>query len=477
MSHTSTPRILLVYPSCFFYPVWMERVDLKTSLIWLGSYLSRKYPVTYADFEIQIGRPNTPTQISRFQRRVRRYLEEHEFDILAISCWTSLSYLASREVARIAREVYPDKVIVVGGYHATARPHEFMTDERLFDYVITGEGELALEQIADGYHQAGRPAEIYQVAGPPVTAEHFVPYKWELVEQFVDEHIDHKINGPCIFVSRGCPFACSFCMEPSKDRRWRAFTPDEALDEVFRLQKLLDSYSVAIADACFGMRPGWRKEFLRKLVAAQPDFWVVVETRPEYLDEEDVTLFSQLKVEIQFGLESCSPDMLLLMHKTRKPDQFLRKFSEVSNMLSDHKVLHRANLIFNHPGETHRTLEETFAYMDREIERRDSYLMWACHGFMHFPGCEIDQKRQWYESEHGTRFLCGDWWREESDQYDNSQRVIPSRDLDNGGEKLWEQMLKERDEQLKATLAPSAFRFAARKYFLEWQDDPRFQDA
>lgn len=89
----------------------MERVEIKTSQLWLASYLDQYYPVTYADFEIEIGRPNTPTQIKRFRRKVRSYLEEQAFDILAISCWTSLSYratLAPRAFEFAARKYYDD---------------------------------------------------------------------------------------------------------------------------------------------------------------------------------------------------------------------------------------------------------------------------------------------------------------------------------------------------------------------------------
>jgi hypothetical protein len=42
---------------------------------------------------------------------------------------------------------------------------------------------------------------------------------------------------------------------------------------------------------------------------------------------------------------------------------------------------------------------------------------------------------------------------------------------------LWQEMLQERDEKLQASLAPEAWRFAANKYFREWLNDTRFQNA
>jgi radical SAM superfamily enzyme YgiQ (UPF0313 family) len=453
----------------------MERVDLKTSQLLLASYLARYFPVEYADFEITIGRPNTAAQIRRYQRRVKDFLAEHDFDILALSCWTSLSYKAAMETARICRELYPDKLVVVGGYHATAKPDEFITADQVIDYVICGEGELALKEIADGLGGAGRPSGTKIIRAPTFTLEHFTEYDWSLVDDFVRTYLPKKLGSIYIYLSRGCPFGCSFCMEPLKDRQWRAFDPEKSVEEVHNAVNRYHAFSIGISDACFGMRPQWRKDFLRRLVDSRPEFWVVFETRPEYLDEDDAGLISNLKIEVQFGIESCSPDMLILMKKTRHPQKFLQKFSEISRILSDHKVLHRANLIFNHPGETVRTLEETFAFIDKEIERKESYLIWAAHGYMHFPGCELDTNMKYYEERFGSRFLRPRWWHEDEDQYKSSMQFIPSKELDGDGVNRWERMLEARKEQMKVTLSHEAFRFAAQKYFLDWKYDPRFK--
>ncbi|UCD95058.1 MAG: radical SAM protein [Candidatus Zixiibacteriota bacterium] len=475
MIKDNKPSILLAYPSCFHYPVWMERLELKTSQLLLASYLAQFFPVEYADFEITIGRPNTETQIRRYRRKVRDFLSGRDFDILALSCWTSLSYQATLMTAGICRELYPDKLIVVGGYHPSARPHEFITDDNLIDYVICGEGEIPLKEIAEGLEKTGRPERTRIIKAPVFPLDQFVGYNWELVEDFVRTNLKGTLANIYIYLSRGCPFGCSFCMEPLKDRSWRAFPPEQALAQFETPVERYRSLGLAVCDACFGMRPGWRKEFLRRLAEMKPDFWFIFETRPEYIDEEDAKLLSDLKVEIQFGVESCSNDMLLLMKKTRQPQKFLGRFREVSRMLSDYGVLHRANLIFNHPGETRKTLGETFAFMDKELDRSDTYLIWACHGYMHFPGCELDTNMKYYEEQFGSRFLCGDWWKDSSDQYESSMLFVPSSDLDSDDVDLWEKMLDERKQKMKRGLAQEAFNFAAKKYFLDWQDDPRFE--
>jgi len=478
LTRKKTPSILLVYPSSFNYPEDMERLDIKTSQLWLASYLNRHYPVAYADFEIEIGRPDSPIQIKRFNRRVTQYLSDQSFDILAISCWASHSYRASLAVARACRELYPDKVIAVGGYHPTARPDEFFTDDHLFDYVITREGEIALKEIAEGLHQTGRPTETKITVGPTVTAGEFVEYDWDMMESFYSRNFNEPVPAGYIYLSRGCPFRCSFCMEPAKDRSWRAFPPEKAVDILFEFCDRFKLFSVGVSDACFGMRRGWRSEFLQRVAERKPEFWLVFETRPEYLNEDDVKLLAGLKVELQFGIESASPEMLLIMRKTPRPERYLQRFADLSGMLNDHGILHRANMIFNHPGETRKTLNETFAYIDSLLTRRDSFLIWANAGYMHFPGCELDNNRSYYEETFGSRFISGDWWkREDGNLNELCQQFIPSRDLDGEGVGLWKEMMAERDGRMRDTLAPTAFKFAAYKYFLNWQDDYRYRSA
>lgn len=475
MAKAEQPSILILFPSSFHYPEWMERVEIKTSQLLLASYLSQFFPVEYADFEISIGRPNSAIQIRRYERIVREFLSKHEFDILAISCWTSLSYQATLCTARICRELYPDKLIVVGGYHPSARPEEFVTPERLIDYVICGEGELALKQIADDYAVSHRPGETTIVKGSLFAEDQFVPCNWDLVAPFIAANFSNGIPIAYVYLSRGCPFGCSFCMEPVKERRWRAYSPGDAVTHLLAAVDNCKARSVSFADACFGMRANWRKEFLRLLAEAAPRFWISFETRPEYLDEEDIKLLSGLNLEVQFGVESCSTEMLAIMRKSKQPEKFLSRFRETSRILSEHGVLHRANLIFNHPGETRKTLTETFAFIDTELRQRNSTLVWASHGYMHFPGSEIDRERSAYQERYGTRFLAPEWWKEDTDQYQNSLQVIPSTDLAESYQSLWQTMMAQREEQMKSALSPKAFRFAAGQHFLHWKDDPRYQ--
>jgi len=443
-------------------------------MLLLGSYLSQFFPVTYADLEITIGRPTGNIQIKRFERRVREYLEKQEYDILAISCWTSLSYKATMSVARIAREIYPDRLIVVGGYHPTARPDEFQTADNIIDYLIQGEGELALKQIADSYPVRKRPPETQIIVAPSVMPDNFVNPKWELIEPFLRAEFPSGIRSVAVFLSRGCPFDCSFCMESLKERRWHPYAPERAVELVREAVERLKVGVVNFGDACFGLRPQWRKEFFQRLIDSKPSYWITFETRPEFFDEDDIKLLSQLKVAIELGVESCSPTMLKLMNKTKNPEKFLEDFERTSRLFDQYGVIHMANIIFNHPGETEETLKETFDFIDRMINTSNSSLTWACHGYMFYPGSLIERDKGRYEAEFGTVIQEPSWWHKDEDQLINSRKVIPSRDLGDGRVDLWKQMLKARDEQFRSCVTSEAFHFAADTYHPSWRTDPRY---
>jgi radical SAM superfamily enzyme YgiQ (UPF0313 family) len=477
MSKREKPTILLLYPSSFYYPSDQERHEIKSSMLLLGSYLIQFFPVVYADFEITIGRPSGNVQIKRFQRRAREFLEKEKFDILAISCWTSLAYKATMSAARIARELYPDCLIVVGGYHPSAVPQDFCVDDNIIDYVIAGEGELALKELAEAFPISGRPSETKIIAGKSVLPENYVTMNWDLTKSFIAANFPSGLNSVAIYLSRGCPFDCSFCMESLKERRWHPYPAKMAAEAVDSTARELNLRAVNLGDACFGLKAEWRREFLTALSEKNPPYWITFETRPEFFNKEDAAALAKLNVAVELGVESFSPKMLRLMNKTPNPKKFLEAFRRTDQLLSEHGVIHMANLIFNHPGETEETLQETFAFMDSLIGGRDSFLTWACHEYMHYPGSLLDREKARFEREFGTQILAPEWWKLDEDQLLNCRRVIPSRQLGPDKLGLWKAMYKERSEQIKSSLDDRAFIFAAETYSPSWRNDPRYRES
>ncbi len=124
------------------------------------------------------------------------------------------------------KKQYPDCRIVVGGHHATVLPETVM-DCPAVDYVIRGEGEIALPQLAaaikaghaqnydslskipglvlrrsDGTIRISPPAVINDPSSMPLPASH-------LLKQTFYRRKQH--GSAVIMASRGCPLRCSYC--------------------------------------------------------------------------------------------------------------------------------------------------------------------------------------------------------------------------------------------------------------------------
>lgn len=131
------------------------------------------------------------------------YFPEQSFEFIGISAVTAQVPLAI-EAMQVCRELYVGTPIGIGGVHATLKPKDFVT----FDYVIQGEGERAILDIASWMGSDKRQIR-YAVKGEldwlPVPSFH----------HFCDGYTAN-VNGKramTIVGSRGCPYICAFCSD------------------------------------------------------------------------------------------------------------------------------------------------------------------------------------------------------------------------------------------------------------------------
>src|SRR3990167_8866497 len=78
---------------------------------------------------------------------LKEYLIKNKYDFIGITCMTN-SALDAFASARIAREVCPDAVIVLGGVHPTALPDQTVRECLEADFIIVGEGEQTFVDLA-----------------------------------------------------------------------------------------------------------------------------------------------------------------------------------------------------------------------------------------------------------------------------------------------------------------------------------------
>jgi len=432
-----TPRrVLLLNPGSLYGGEWAGRYPVKPALLGLFSYLAANgVPVEVLDLQMELGNPE-PHQVDAYLARGRELLARRTFDLLAVSCWSSLEYLAALRLTEYAREAEPRARIVVGGYHPTAAPEEFARPGSPFDVVVRGEGEQALlELAADGRAgrrygagdggSAGRRRPLV-VDGRPLPAD-------RIYADFAGyPYVKGRPATLGVYLSRGCPFHCAFCMEGAKGSAWRPYPVDEAL-RVVKSALGLRPHVLTFQDACFGYRASWRREFLSGLVDLGVDVPLWAEARADRLAADDMDLMQRLELYLQLGVETMSSTMAGIMRKAPDGERYVTAVDAALRELNRRRLLTKVFLILNHPGETAETAEQTVGYFERFVaEQPELSVIVNAQPFAYFPGSDIAQRLEHYERRYGTRVAHADWWTKAGDQHELATEVRPSRELADG---------------------------------------------
>lgn len=357
--------------------------------------------------------------------------------MIGLSCYSSFDYLRVLSLARFLKASLPEVPLVAGGYHASALPCDLVFDGSPFDAVVVGEGERPMLALAETLLGGGRIERA--ILGPDNVEDpnELPPYRWELLHRYWPraEQLGRKLQ---VYLSRGCPYHCAFCMERAKtEYKWRAFTEERALDELSRLSRFtkLSNWVVNIADPLFGFKRSWRRKVLEGIIERRllpKQYWTL--TRSDDLDEEDVKLLARARFSIGIGAESGSPKMLEIMDKTRQPERYLAALERLARLSRAHGLNWAANVIVGHPGETRETMQETHTFLTRLYASAPESFGWlSLDPYRLYPGALIHEQMAVYGEKYGTRFHHPEWWKSWYDGPFLAEHNDPSHSLDYAG--------------------------------------------
>ena len=421
------PAVLLISPGIL---KWTDMDFGLPHLVSLGGYLREQLGVRVEILDLNYEGGD--------HRDLERTLDDlGPFHLVGLSCYSSFDYMRVLTLARFLRRLLPDTPLVTGGYHASAMPEDLFFDGSPFDAVIRGEGERPLAALVEQV-LGGDPIErgiVERDVVPDLDA--LPPYAWDLLDRYWPRatEIGRKLQ---IYLSRGCPYRCSFCMERAKSGyQWRAFSAERATDELRRLARRTDlsRWVVNLADPLFGLKRPWRRTVLENIVreGIRPrQFWTL--TRADDLQEEDVSLLARARFSIGIGAESGSPKMLRIMQKGNTPERYLGSLERLMGLSRKHQLNWAANIIVGHPGETPETMRETHAFLTRLFTAAPETCGWlSIDPFRLYPGALVHEQLQQWSADHGARFHHPEWWKSWYDGPFRAQHIDPSHDLDYEG--------------------------------------------
>lgn len=344
------------------------------------AYLPQSYPAYLASFDDN-GHP--------VWQEVKQTITEIAPDLIGISLWTTFAASAFH-IAKIAKDINPDSVVVMGGPHASAKADEVLRICPDVDYIIRGPGEKSLfeltqllpdsvEQIMNikglSYRQRGTVVHN-PIAKLPRDLDSF---------RFPDRSLLMHTSSYCpedmglVMTSRGCPYGCRFCATSGKQVSLRS--PAHIVNEIRHVQKHYHTHQFTFKDDSFTLTPKRVYAFCQALLEAGLKIYWECNTRVNSIDEALLRLMKKAGCNfIKVGVESGSQPILAHMNKGISLNQ-VRRAAKLFRRVGLHWT---GYFMMGVPDETEADIQKTIEFM-HELEPD-----FACIGvYEPFPGNEM----------------------------------------------------------------------------------------
>jgi len=348
-------------------PSWKVRIynsDFSTRDVHLGlEYLTGKGFENFRD--------SMENEDSQIWREIREKIENINPSVVGITA-TSQTFAASCRIARIAKSINEDILVIVGGPHPSIFRKEVLKGE-MIDVAVIQEGEETIVDVlkyVEGLQSISSIKGIaYQDEGvvfenpvrPLIDNIDSLPFPITTAKQCLIDFEKYPLQAfKYVLASRGCPFGCVFCDSKNVwSRKVRTRSAKNVLEEIELIRDFGINY-VHFVDDTFGVD----KSFVRDLCGALMDFRPALkwscETHVTLVDDETIRMMKAAGCRmIQLGVESGNNEILKFM---RKGITIERAF-EAAKIIKRHGLYLQTFFMVGFPDETEETLEETISAM------------------------------------------------------------------------------------------------------------------
>lgn len=275
----------------------------------------------------------------RSEREIAKTFAALDPDIVGVSHFT-FNHLSAVMLYRVAAEVVPRALRIGGGPQATHLDGRVLAAENGAPHVIVrGEGEgpmLAITRaVAEGSREwAGIDGLSWLADGQPqrskaaTTAENLDAYHTDDRFEAITG-VDPNEQYPIVITSRGCPATCTFCNTPLYwGRQMRFRSAANVAQEIEFIQRRYGITYFSIRDDTFTARKSRVREFCEELLRRRIFVLWNCQSRVNLVDRERLTWLKSAGCDqMQFGVESNSPEILEELDKAIRPDQIERALS------------------------------------------------------------------------------------------------------------------------------------------------------
>ncbi|BCS53761.1 B12-binding domain-containing radical SAM protein [Geobacter sp. SVR] len=254
-------------------------------------------------------------------------LQSGQADLVGLSVKTA-TMGSARRLGALIKSRYPRLPLVVGGPHASVATTE-IAKEPWVDYLLVGEGELALAElgyrVAGGMLTEGVTGVVFCRTDHPLPPS--VPARVPCLDDL--EYPDFSVFGSGvieavrqsypIITSRGCPYQCTYCsVRKISGSTVRYRSPEAVVDELDRARQEYGIRGFEVVDDSFNVDMTRSKDICRLLIErglVMP--WSCPNgIRADRIDAELATLMARSGcLAVMIGIESADHDVLAAVKK------------------------------------------------------------------------------------------------------------------------------------------------------------------
>jgi len=361
----------------FFFPAFSSQEATAP----LG-ILAVSMPLLRAGYRVRI---IDSTITPNFQKRVIE--EMRDALCLAVSLVTGPMIRETAQIAKAVKELYPEKPVVLGGWHPSLLPDQTLA-AKYVDVVVKGQGEEALLEVVEriaagesfggirgvGYKENGRlrfnpNPELKPIRELPPKAYHLADF--DAYERVCGRRWAMYTS------SLACPYNCAYCTNDAVyGRKWNALEPEQVVEETTDLVTRYGLTLLWIVDDNFLVDRERAVRIAEGIVRTGVRFDWSVQSSTNLVNRltvEELKLLRRAGLsQVSQGADSGSEKV---MHLMNKDFQKIETIHAAADKLCRAGIRPSFNMIFGFPGEG-------------EAERRDSIrlIMDVCR---RYPGAEF----------------------------------------------------------------------------------------
>ncbi len=305
-------------------------------------------------------------------KEIRDYLIGYKPDVLIISVFNT-TVTAGNNIARMAKELYPDVVTIFEGspnrgLHCAIDPST-NGDFSVMDFAIRKEPEFTIVELvkalaAKSTDFAGIKGLSWKRSDGEVIHNEERPYLEDL--DLLPFPARHRLDGwqeippHCfqgIYGSRGCPFDCIFCgCRTSMGSKPRLRSAKNMVDEMEETYKKFGTRYFYICDDIFFIEKTRAHEFCHLLLERRLPIYWSAQTRAEMVDNETLALMKKAGGQhVAVGVEVGNPEIRKLIKKGNTVDDVRR----CAKLIRENGLYMVAFCMIGLPWEGRKEIEDT----------------------------------------------------------------------------------------------------------------------